>query len=213
MARPAMEPAPTTSDAPAGHLTAEPRRPGRGRRRPGCGAALVDVGLGAGALADPERLLEQDVEGRADGAELLAEAERVAGLAEDLALADGHRVEPGRHLEQVRDGAVVVVDVEVRQHRLGRLAGPVDEQPRQLLDAAVEPVDVGVDLDPVAGRDHGGLGDVLAGRDVLDELGHGLGVERDLLEQGAPGRCCGTCPRRGRSCRTASGAWALRCSW
>ena len=80
-----------------------------------CGA--VDVGLGARALADPQRLLEQHVEGRADGAELLAEPERVAGLAEDLALADGHRVEPGRDLEQVRDRAVVVVDVEVREHR------------------------------------------------------------------------------------------------
>ena len=136
----------------------------------------VDVGLGAGALADPERLLEQHVEGRADGAELLAEPERVAGLAEDLALADGHRVEPGRDLEQVRDRAVVVVDVEVRQHRVGGLAGPLDEQPGELLDRAVEPVDVGVDLDPVAGRDDGRLGDVLAGGHGLRQLGDRVGL-------------------------------------
>ena len=42
----------------------------------------VDVGLGAGALADTERLLEEHVERRADGAELLAQLEGVPGLAE-----------------------------------------------------------------------------------------------------------------------------------
>ena len=76
--------------------------------------SAVDVGLGVGALADPQRLLEEHVEGGSDGAELLAEPQGLAGLAEDLALADGHRVQPGRDLEQVRDRAVVVVDVEVR---------------------------------------------------------------------------------------------------
>ena len=40
--------------------------------------------------------------------------ERLADLAEDLALADDHRVEPGGDREQVRDRAVVVVHVEVR---------------------------------------------------------------------------------------------------
>ena len=109
--------------------------------------------------------------------------QRLAGLAEDLALAERHRVEPGDDLEQVRHRAVVVVDVQVRQHRLGALTGPVDEQPGDLLDAAVEPVHVGVDLEPVAGGDHGRLGDVLAGGDVVDQLVHAVRVERDPLEQ------------------------------
>jgi redox-sensing transcriptional repressor len=34
----------------------------------------------------------------------------------------------------------------------------------------VEPVDVGVHLEPVAGRDRGRLDDVLAGRDVADRM-------------------------------------------
>ena len=60
------------------------------------GAALVDVGLGVGPLADPERLLEERVQGGPDRAGLLADAQRVPGLAEDLPLADDHRVQSGR---------------------------------------------------------------------------------------------------------------------
>ena len=120
MARPAIAPAPTTTTRRPRHVVggAVERGGDEGRGGP------VDVGLGVGALADAQRLLEEGVEGRADGAELLAEAERVAGLAEDLGLADGHRVEAGRDLEEVGDGAVVVVDVEVRQHRLDVVARP-----------------------------------------------------------------------------------------
>ena len=44
-------------------------------------------------------------------------------LAEDLALADDHRVEAADHGEQVRDGAVLVVHVEVRSQRLEGHAG------------------------------------------------------------------------------------------
>ena len=210
VASPAMAPAPTTTTRrPA---TSPPCRADRSRAAPtsvGCGA--VDVGLGARALADPERLLEQHVEGRADGAELLAEPERVAGLAEDLALADGHRVEPGRDLEQVRDRAVVVVDVEVRKHRVGGLAGPLDQQPGELLDRAVEPVDVGVDLDPVAGRDDGRLGDVLAGGHGLDQLGDRVGLGRDLLQQGHRGGVVGDADHE--DAHDAVTSPCLRCSW
>ena len=109
--------------------------------------------------------------------------ERVPGLAEDLALADGHRVQAGDDAEEVGDGAVVVVDVEVRQHRLGGLAGAVDQQPRHVLDAAVEAVDVGVDLEPVAGRDDRRLGDVLARGDASISLRTPSASSGDLLEQ------------------------------
>ena len=97
-------------DPAAHHVVDGPVERGRDEGR----GRAVDAGLGVGPLADPEGLLEQGVEGRADRPELLAEAERVAGLAEDLGLADGHRVEPGGDLEEMRHSAVVVVDVEVR---------------------------------------------------------------------------------------------------
>ena len=174
------------------------------------GRGPVDVRLGPGPLADPQRLLEEHVEGRTDGADLLPGAERVAGLAEDLALADGHRVETGDDLEEVGDGAVVVVHVEVRDHRLGGLAGPLDEQPGHLLDAAVEAVDVGVDLEAVAGRDDRRLGDVLARGDVVDQLVHARRRRGRPAPAARPARTCGRCPRPERSCAAAP---AFRCSW
>jgi hypothetical protein len=170
----------------------------------------VDVGLGAGPLADAEGLLEERVQRRANGADLLAAAQRVAGLPEDLALTERHRVEPGHDLEEVGDGAVVVVDVEVRQHRLGGLAGPLDEQPGHLLHAAVEAVDVGVDLEAVARRDDGRLGDVLAGRDVVDELVDAVSVERHPLEQGDRRGLVGDPDDEDAH---AGAPWVLRCSW
>ena len=170
----------------------------------------VDVGLGAGALADPQGLLEQHVEGGADGAELLPEAQRLAGLAEDLALADRHRVEAGGDVEEVGDGAVVVVHVEVRQDRLGRRAGPLDEQPRHVLDAAVEAVDVGVDLEPVAGGDDRRLGDVLAAGRVVDQLVDAVAVQGDLLEEVHRRGVVGDAHDEDAH---AVSPWVLRCSW
>ena len=165
---------------------------------------------------------KSDVEGGADGADLLAGAERLAGLAEDLALAERHRVEAGGDLEQVRDRAVVVVDVEVRQHRLGALAGPVDEQPGDLLDAAVEAVDVGVDLEPVAGRDDRRLGDVLAARrrrrsacarrraSSATRSSSATGAE--LWEMPTTRTLIGA-PRSHGPSGSSRCPWALRCSW
>ena len=219
-----MAPAPsTTTRWPGDALGQHPldRRGHQGRGGP------VDAGLGPGALADPQRLLEQHVERGTHAALLLAAAQRLAGLAEDLALADRHRVQPGGDVEQVGDRAVLVVHVEVRQHRLGRLAGPLHEQARELLDAAVEPVDLGVDLEPVAGGDDRGLGDRRARLGVGDQLGDTVGVERDPLQQRHRGRVVGdahhedaheACSRRSGG-SGVSGVAAprrtpdLRCSW
>ena len=178
------------------------------------GSGPVDVGLGVGALADAQRLLEEGVERGPDGAVLLADAQRVAGLAEDLALADDHRVEAGGDLEEVGDRALVVVDVEVGQQRLGGLLGAGDEQAGQVLDAAVEAVDLGVDLEAVAGDDRRRLGDVLAGDDVGDQLDGRVGVEREALEQ-LDGRGLVGDPHDedAHDTSSAAGASDLRCSW
>ena len=122
-ARPAIAPGADDDDALAGER-ADVRRSARSSAtETSDGRGPVDVGLGVRPLADAQRLLEQRVEGGADGAALLADPQRLAGLAEDLALADDHRVEAGGDVEQVGDRAVVVVDVEVRHDVLGALVG------------------------------------------------------------------------------------------
>ena len=49
-------------------------------------------------------------------------------------------------------------------------------------DAAVEPVHLGVDLDPVAGRDHERLRDVRQVRDVVQQLAERVAADRGALE-------------------------------
>ena len=111
--------------------------------------------LGVHPLADPQRLLGELVQGAPDGAGLVGGGVRGAQLAEDLGLADDHRVEPGGHREQVLHGRAGVVHVDV----LGELGQRHPGVPRQhrgdVGQAAVEGVDDRVDLDPVArGQQH-----------------------------------------------------------
>ena len=114
-----------------------PSRPRRSRARcapsrsPRCSAATataadgIDTGwrpmprLGADPLARLDRVAEQPRQ--SCGAVSFSDRglPRVAHLAEDLALADDHRVEAGRDREEVRDRGVVVVRVEV----VGELVG------------------------------------------------------------------------------------------
>ncbi len=82
-------------------------------------AVLVDPGLGVRALADPQRLLEERVEGLADLPVGLGHGEGVAHLAEHLGFPDGHRVETAGDGEGVGDGALVVAHVEVVGEHLG----------------------------------------------------------------------------------------------
>ena len=198
------------------------RRPpgGRGPRRIRSSAADTRVGAAwsmpvsaCARLPTRRACWNSTLSGRADRAGLLPAGQRIAGLAEDLRLADRHRVEPGGHLEQVGDRPVVVVDVEVRQQVLGGPARPLDQQPGQLLDAAVEAVDVGVDLEPVAGRDHRGLGDVLAGGDVAEQLGRSLGVDGHPLEQRDRSGAVGDAHDEDAHAVAPCASGGLRCSW
>ena len=70
----------------------------RRRHRHGAGA---DVGPGAHLLRHRKRGLEQLVQHRAECAGVLGGFHRVLHLAEDLRLADHHRIEPARHAEGV----------------------------------------------------------------------------------------------------------------
>ncbi len=135
------------------------------------------------ALAHPEALLEERVERGADGLLRLAQLQRLADLPEDLPLTDDHRVEAGRDREEVVDGSLVVVDVEGWNHIVERGVGTIDQEGGEIFHAPVEAVDLGVDLHPVAGGQHQCLGDVVAVQGSGPQLGGGIGVDSQLLEQ------------------------------
>jgi hypothetical protein len=99
-------------------------------------------------------------------------------LAEDLVLADHHRVEAGRHREQVAHRTVLVVHVQVLGQLMRRHAAVPREQLADGGDAGVESVHVGVYLHPVAGGDDERLGDWFGLHDVAEQLGDGVTAHR-----------------------------------
>jgi len=78
----------------------------------------------------------------------------LADLADDLRLADHHRVQPCGHLEQVLHGRLAGVDLELFDQTAvsGRKGGP--DGAEHILQRAVERVSLEVDLEPVAGVEH-----------------------------------------------------------
>ena len=112
-ARPLIDPAPDDEDPACRRAGRACARRARARPRTREHADAVDAGLGVGALADAQGLLEQRAQRAAGLAVGLGRAQGVAQLAEDLALADGHRVQAAGDREGVGDRAVLVVHVEV----------------------------------------------------------------------------------------------------
>ena len=149
-------------------------------RQGGRGAA--DVGVGADLLAPLDGPLEQEVEHRAGAGLAPGRLPRPTDLAQDLMLAQHHRVEPGRHLEQVTDGVLVVVGVEVGVEPLRVDPGEQAQGPPHVTEALVEALGVDVDLGPVAGGEDDGLGHHLAPRHLGQSLGHLVGGQRHRVE-------------------------------
>ena len=197
-ASPPIAPAPTiTARRPASPPSAQ-RGVGEGLGDDG-GARGVDAGVGVHPLADAQRLLGELVQHAPDRARARRRGVGVAELAEDLRLADDHRVEPRRHREQVLHGRARVVDVDVLGELGQRHAGVPLQHGGDVGEAAVERVDDGVDLDAVARRDEHRLRDVLAAQHLGDELGHVGGAPRRPARGRRRARCGGTAPRRARS--------------
>ena len=122
-----------------------------------------DAGLGARALADLNRVAERAREQLPGGALGLGRLPRLAHLAEDLALADDHRVETGRDAEQMRDRGVVVVRVQTLREVVGVEARLLGEEVAHVVDAVVEARRARVDLGAVARGEQHQLGEVLSG--------------------------------------------------
>ena len=171
------------------HRVAERHRAGRDRR------------LLAGAPSCRQRAAQQPAQHRPGGPDGLGQGRRLLDLAEDLGLAQDHRLEAARHRQQVAGGALVALDVEQ--------AGALDlRRPRQ--EHQVEGRAVGLllvarlqdDLGAVAGRQQQRFGDggarqqvdqhllgfLVAVGDALAQLDrHGVEVDAQQQEAGAGG--------------------------
>src|SRR5262249_53757681 len=113
----------------------------------------------------------------------LRDLERGPQLAGDLALANDHRVEAGGHREDVLDRALFAVDVEIPGQVLQRHARVARHQLGDRGDPGVKPLDVGVDLDPVARRDDDGTTHVRGLVHVAQELVPLIRGDRGALDQ------------------------------
>ena len=141
------------------------RRPSRPRRIDTDAVRPGDGGLGAGPLADLERVAEEQVErgsGRALGP--APPPTRSRTWPRISCLAEHRRVEPGGHREQVGRGGLVVLAVEVvAAASSGARPAMLREEVADVGVGAVEALGDGVDLGAVARREQHGLADVRAG--------------------------------------------------
>ena len=161
----------------------------------------ADRGLGAGPLAHFDRVAERARQQRPAGRLVLGRVPRLAHLAEDLALADDHRVEAGGHAEEVRDRGVVVVRVQQVGELVGVDARRVGEEVADVLHRRVEERGVRVDLGAVARGEQHDLGEVLgAGRAPAAPWAAPSGATAMPLEQARPAPCGGSGRLRRETC-------------
>ena len=112
----------------------------------------------------------------------------VLDLAEDLTLAQHQALQAGGHPEQMPDRPLVVVADQMRREALGRQGVEAGEEGRQSFGLE-RPLGVagGVDLHPVAGREHRELTAGESPRQRRQALGPFVAVERQRLAD--RGRC------------------------
>ena len=103
-------------------------------------------------------------------------------------LADLGGVVTGGHREQMAERFGVVECVEVVVDVFGGEPGMPAKELANVLVAAVELLGVGVDLDPVAGRQHDDLTQVIGGSEVGERLGDVIGRDRHPLKNRERGR-------------------------
>ncbi len=169
------------------------------RRRGHRNRRAADVGVASHVLRHRERALEKAVEDQAQSARRFGAAHRLLHLAENLRLAEHHRIEPAGDAKGVRDRAILRQRVDIRMERLGG-------HPVEALQPALDRRGFGgaeIDLGPVAGRQNrrfldARLRDQVAQRDTqrvrlecnllahLDRRGRMVqakGVERHVIDR------------------------------
>ena len=114
---------------------------------------LAERGLLANATTRAPRRVEHAGEHRPGGALPLGAPQRLTNLRVDLCLAEHHRVEPRRDLEQMVGGVTLPVGVQRVGELLGGDAARLAEHAFQGQEPGVVRRDVPEDLDPVARRE------------------------------------------------------------
>ena len=126
----------------------------------------AEIGLAADGLAGGQGRVEQPAQRR--GRVRVGGGERVADLAEDLVLADDHRVQPGGHLQQVLDGQLAGMDLELPRQPGAIRRQRVRDRVEDRLDRPVEKGGIEVQLEPVARGEQDEAGDLGALVERLD---------------------------------------------
>ena len=138
--------------------------------------AVVDANF----LGDREGALEQLVQLRAERAVFFGDAHRILHLAENLRLADDHRIEPAGDAEGMADRFRLVVGIDVRgdfvAFDLVILGQPVDHHLRRLGGA--------VDFGTVAGGQDRDLANRPVARQVGQRMRQFVGAKRHALANG-----------------------------
>ena len=109
--------------------------------------------------------------------------ERAANLSQYLGLSNDHRVDAGCNLEQMPYCRFVVVGVEIVGEVLGGDMGDLTKEVPQVLSATMELGDVGIDLDPIAGRQHHSLDDMVVGSELMQRLNQGVARDRQTFQE------------------------------
>src|SRR5712691_8629072 len=134
-------------------------------------------------LRNGERLGEERVKRGPDRLARLGERERILHLAQDLRLADHHRVEARRHAERVTNRLPIGVRIEDRLHG-GRLHTAMSAELTERGGARLTGhVGDGVHLDPVARREDEDLTDDARRGDVAEQLAQLVFVDGELLPE------------------------------
>ena len=152
------------------HAGVDERGRGGPDRRPGADAA-------PGGHGRPEQRREH----RPGGALLPRQAQRPTDLGQHLRFAEDHRVEPGRHREQVLHRLVLVRGGEGLGERVQRDLPRFRQEALQGEGSRVVAVDLCVDLHAVARGEHHGLGDGVAQATV--RLREVLFAEREPFQE------------------------------
>ncbi len=142
-----------------------------------------DAGLGAHALRDRERLVEDAVEDGAGRARLGGEVVEALQLAEDLRLADHHRVEARRHAEEMADGVAVVMDEEMLREGRRRDAALAREELADRPGYGIVVAPERERFDSIAGRDERRLLHAVDRREPRERRRQRAVLEREPLAQ------------------------------